>query len=99
MIVLGAISIVLVCFCVYLSRQKDCQVAALLKAQTSEREAWASERRDLNNRIQVPEAAPFMDTTPDTVPPIQHVPFEDDDAFHKAMEEAGLATTEDDQWP
>lgn len=26
----------------------------------SEREVWVRERRDLNNRIQVPEAAPFM---------------------------------------
>jgi hypothetical protein len=27
---------------------------------TQERQEWATERRDLNNRIQVPEAAPFL---------------------------------------
>lgn len=98
MIPLTLISVALVAFCAYLQWQKDRRVELLLKDQAAEREAWAAERRDLNNRIQVPEAAPFMDMTPDTVPPIQHVPFEDDDAYHKAMEEAGLASG-DDQWP
>lgn len=30
-------------------------------AFASEREAWAQERQDLYNRIQIPEAAPFME--------------------------------------
>lgn len=93
------ISALLIGLCLFLQWRSSKQLEALLKEQAAEREAWVAERRDLNNRIQVPEAAPFMDTTPDTVPPIQHVPFEDDEAFHKAMEEAGLATTEGDQWP
>lgn len=61
-------------------------------AMSLERTAWANERRDLNNRIQVPEAAPYMD--PGTgAPPVQHVPFEDDEAFRKAIEEPGV------EWP
>lgn len=62
------------------------------EATSLERTAWANERRDLNNRIQVPEAAPYM--TPGTdAPPVQHVPFDDDDAFNKALEEPGV------EWP
>lgn len=62
------------------------------EAMSLERTAWANERRDLNNRIQVPEAAPYM--TPGTdAPPVQHVPFDDDDAFNKALEEPGV------EWP
>ena len=57
----------------------------LLNAQGQERTEWAAERRDLNNRIQVPEAAPFMDTS--EAPTQQHVTFDDDEAFHQAMEE------------
>ena len=51
---------------------------SLITANNEERKAWAEERRELNNRIQVPDAAPFMDT-PDTGP--QFVPFEDDNTF------------------
>jgi hypothetical protein len=59
------------------------------EATSLERTAWANERRDLNNRIQVPEAAPYM--TPGTeAPPVQHVPFDDDEAFNKALEEPGV---------
>lgn len=62
------------------------------QAMSLERTAWANERRDLNNRIQVPEAAPYMD--PGTgAPPAQHVPFEDDEAFRKAILEPGV------EWP
>jgi hypothetical protein len=62
------------------------------EAMSLERTAWANERRDLNNRIQVPEAAPYM--TPGTeAPPVQHVPYDDDEAFNKAREELA------DQWP
>lgn len=56
--------------------------AALLGGFKAEREAWATERTDLNNRIQVPEAAPFMDE--DAEP--QFVPFDDDDAQLDALE-------------
>lgn len=52
-----------------------------------ERKEWAAERRDLNNRIQVPEAAPFMTPTQPGPPPLQHVPFDDDEAFLKSQEE------------
>jgi hypothetical protein len=62
--------------------------------------AWRLERTGLLNRIQVPEAAPFMDpATPPNAPPVQHVPFEDDEAFQRAMQESGLATVpEDSEW-
>lgn len=53
-----------------------------------ERQQWVAERRDLNNRIQVPQAAPFMSDETTEIP-VQHVPFDNDEAFHEAMEEAG----------
>jgi hypothetical protein len=34
--------------------------AVLLANFAEERQQWVEERRDLNNRIQVPEAAPFL---------------------------------------
>jgi hypothetical protein len=34
-------------------------------AFAAERQEWVRERRDLNNRIQVPEAAPFMEDSGD----------------------------------
>lgn len=64
--------------------------ANLIHANDSEREVWAKERTDLNNRIQVPEAAPFM-AQEDPQP--QHVPFDDDEMFAEAQKET-LA-----QWP
>lgn len=60
-----------------------------LAEQAREREEWVVERRDLNNRIQVPEAAPFMAVGSEK-PPLQHVPYDDDDAFNKATEELGI---------
>lgn len=42
----------------YVSHAKERQ--ALLAAFALERKAWVNERRDLNNRIQIPEAAPYM---------------------------------------
>lgn len=38
-------------------REREAERAAFAE----ERREWARERRDLNNRIQIPEAAPFMD--------------------------------------
>lgn len=70
-------------------RRKEDYVSRLTSEVGKEREAWAKERRDLNNRIQVPEAAPFMDTG--EAPTRQYVPFDDDDAFQAAMEET--------EWP
>lgn len=52
-----------------------------------ERKQWVAERRDLNNRIQVPQAAAFMDDETTEVP--AYVPFDDDNAFHDAVEEMG----------
>jgi hypothetical protein len=62
----------------------------LIAANDEERKAWATERRDLNNRIQVPQAAPFMDPTQDKP---QHVPFDDDEMFAENQKEAL------DAWP
>jgi hypothetical protein len=58
------------------------------KVNRAREQAWEKERRDLLNRIQVPEAAPFM-TDETTEIPVQHVAFDDDEEFHEAMEEAG----------
>lgn len=54
-----------------------------------ERQEWVLERRDLNNRIQVPQAAPFMSDETTEIP-VQHVTFDDDEDFHEAMEEMGV---------
>lgn len=50
-------------------------------------EAWEKERQGLLNRIQAPLAAPFMNEETTEIP--AYVPFDDDDAFHDAVEEAG----------
>jgi len=74
------------CFTATLAfRRREDYVSHLTDQVGKEREAWAAERRDLNNRIQVPEAAPFMDTS--EAPTRQHVPFDDDVAFQAAQEE------------
>lgn len=55
----------------------------------AERKVWAYERRELNNRLQIPAAAPFMDLS-DQIEEEPHdkpyVPFDDDEAFHEAQE-------------
>jgi hypothetical protein len=72
----------LLALCAYQQRQID----KLLTAQELERGHWAVERRDLNNRIQVPEAAPFMKTDePPEATTREYVPFDDDAAFHEAQ--------------
>lgn len=63
----------------------------LISANDSERDTWRKERADLNNRIQVPQAAPFMST--DEEPKPQHVPFDDDEAFAENEKEVMA------QWP
>ena len=55
------------------------------KAQTEEREAWRSERKELNQRIQAPEVAVRESWEP-TREGRQYVPFDDDDAFKEARE-------------
>lgn len=53
----------------------------------TERQQWVTERRDLNNRIQIPQVAAFMEDETTEVP--AYVPFDDDDAYHDAVEEMG----------
>jgi hypothetical protein len=60
--------------------------------RAKERKEWTAERKELLNRIQVPQAAPFMENETTEVP--AYVPFDDDDAFHDAVEEAGLRADE-----
>jgi hypothetical protein len=84
MLYLATMCILLSAFAFYLQWQKDRAINALLKEQALERRAWGQERRELNNRIQVPEAAPFIDTEQ---PATQHVPFDDDEAFNATREE------------
>jgi hypothetical protein len=78
-------------------RQFNDERSALLSTFTLEREVWMRERRDLNNRIQVPEAAPYM--TNDDGPSGDDLPtlpeFELDEAdlekARVALEEAGYS--------
>ena len=76
---LTIIPLALVAFIIWRERQYDKQTSEQAQAFRLERIAWAEERRDLNNRIQAPEAAPYMDIEGDPEP--QHVPFDDDAAF------------------
>lgn len=46
---------------IWLLRSQRAERTELRQAFEDERAAWRAERRDLNNRIQVPEAAPYMD--------------------------------------
>jgi hypothetical protein len=58
-----------------------------------ERQQWVAERRDLNNRIQAPQAAPFMDDGTIAVADLKgpaYVPFDDDEAYWAAHEERAL---------
>jgi hypothetical protein len=65
-----------------------------MERHEAERTAWAAERRDLNNRIQVPEAAPFMDAQMQPGPPMkQFVSYDDDEGFAAAQEEGNP------EWP
>lgn len=91
---LAALCVLLLGTLVYVIRHNDTQ-------NETREAAWRVERTGLLNRIQVPEAAPFMDPagSPEKTP-VQHVPFEDDEAFQQAMQESGLATVpEDSEWP
>lgn len=97
LIVVGSIALGLMCLLWVRERQHakreerwDSERSHLTEANTEERRAWAEERRDLNNRIQVPEAAPFMGPE-EASPDRQYVPFDDDAAFAAAQEEY--------QWP
>lgn len=49
-------------------------------------EVWEGERKELLNRIQVPQAAPFM-TDEITETPVQHVGFDNDEDFWAAQGE------------
>jgi hypothetical protein len=78
-------------------REFNSERSALLSAFTLEREVWMRERRDLLNRIQVPEAAPYM--TNDDGPSDDDLPtlpeFEVDavelERAKAALEEAGYS--------
>lgn len=57
-------------------------------AFAEERQQWVLERRDLNNRIQAPEAAPWIgngDVTVEEPAPTQHVAFDDDEGYWDAQ--------------
>lgn len=77
------------CTAIALGKNQEGRLDRLHDAQAAERAAWAEERRDLNNRIQVPDAAPFMQAE---TPIRQHVPYDDDAAFQAAQEEIS-------EWP
>lgn len=75
MLYLGLLCLALVALLAYEKRQYAVR----------ERE-FAVERQSLLNRIQAPQAAPYMEEDAE----VQHVPFEDDEAFEAAREEALL---------
>jgi hypothetical protein len=60
--VIPLICVALLAFVAWRERDRSIERAAERKSFNEERGIWIRERRDLNNRIQVPQAAPFMDT-------------------------------------
>lgn len=52
------------------------------KFTTEQEHAFRLERTGLLNRIQIPEAAPYIDAGTEES---QHIPFEDDEAFNEAQ--------------
>lgn len=60
MIYLAALSIVLAAAIVLLDARNSNEREKREQAFSEERQVWVRERRDLNNRIQVPEAAPYL---------------------------------------
>lgn len=60
-IVFTSIVLALMVYCAWRDRQRDAERRAERAELAAEREQWRIERRDLNNRIQIPEAAPFME--------------------------------------
>lgn len=60
MIYLGLVVLVLAIGIVLNDIRHGAERERLLCAFDAERHAWVKERRDLNNRIQVPESAPYL---------------------------------------
>lgn len=60
MLALSAVSVALFAYVVWQAHSISRERERLLSEFAAEREIWVRERRDLNNRIQVPEAAAFM---------------------------------------
>lgn len=62
-------------------------VAFLLIDRRVERREWTTERADLIQRIQAPQAAVVAHQIASLPDPVQSLPFEDDDAFHETREQ------------
>lgn len=60
MIYLGSVALVLAIGLVLNDIRHGGELQSLRVAFETERLAWVKERRDLNNRIQVPDAAPYL---------------------------------------
>lgn len=91
-IALALLALVLPCLTLVawtLERRERLQEIRDLRAdQAIDRKAWQDERRELLNRIK-PETAQFTPAV--TAAPAPRVPFDDDDAFHKAMDPLALS--------
>ena len=68
------------------------------KTNRAREEIWEKQRRDLLNRIQMPQAAPFMDDGTIAVADLKgpaYVPFDDDEAYWAAREERALTRADE----
>lgn len=63
------------------------------EAFIAERETWGRERRDLLNRIQVPEAAPFMDDGSNDLPTLPEMTLNEEEVeqARQALEDVGYS--------
>ncbi len=55
--------------------------AAIEQARAAERQAWAEERRELNQRLQAPNEATVQYAPYEAPTGLLHVPINDDEAF------------------
>lgn len=90
----STLSLLLLACLVYLAQRFSEERARMLKAFNEERGIWIRERRDLNNRIQVPESAPFMPTdgpSEDDLPRLPEFAVDEDELeqARRHLEEVG----------
>lgn len=91
-IVLAAIVLAVLAFHHVDIRRRDEEARAERAARADESKAWADERRELLNRIK-PETSQFSPVA--DARPATRLPFDDDEAFHKAVGDPLAVSKED----
>jgi hypothetical protein len=100
LIVVSVIALALVAAGIYQEYTRKQERDAFSKereAFAAERKGWVNERRDLNNRLQAPDAAPYFDESGEEMNPTDYLPVMpeftldegDLDRARKALAEVG----------